>query len=296
MTERRYRVKASTPEINKLELGALIERLGPLNNQWRTSPPGEKVLLLWAMGDVLLMALPKPSDLHLWEIQRRSYITRVVLRYALIVRRSWPNRADLAELVAGLSSYTVFREALPFLKGKREGIDSSTHTRILGLLRSSNTRSAVQQIKTLKSQTIGRQHKKGASAEAVRAPAAKFSQTLRTLEEQLASGARTSFSDAPEVLSNLSSLAVAVATGEQPGGLRAQTLADRVLSELAEPLIAAVRSGPAATAAFRKIVGASRLMDAADLLNSSRNERDLDQWKKRHAAIAKNQNNGLVVS
>jgi hypothetical protein len=248
------------------------------------------------MGDVLLMALPKPSDSHLWEIQRRSYITRVVLRYALIVRRSWPNRSDLAELVAGLRSYTVFREALPFLKGKREGIDSSTYTRILGLLRSSNTRSAIQQIKTLKSQTIGRRHKKGASAEAVRAPAVKFSQTLRSLEEELGSGARISFSDAPEVLSNLSSLAVAVATGDQPGSFRALTLGDPALSELAEPLLTAVRSGPAATAAFRKIVGASRLMDAADLLNSSRNERDLDQWKKRHAVTGRNQTNGLKVS
>lgn len=296
MTERRLWVKASMPEIKELELGSLIERLGPLNNQWRTSPPSEKVLLLWAMGDVLLMALPKPTDAHLWEIQRRSYITRVILRYALIVRRSWPNRADLAELVADLRNYTVFREALPFLKGNCEGIDNATYAKVLGLLRSANTRSAVQQIKALKSQTIGRQHKKGASVDAVRAPALKFSQTLSRVEEEIISGSRKGFSDKSTTLSVLSGLAVAVATGERADSFRLPALHDAALSELAEPMIAAVRSGPASIAAFRKVVGASRLMDAADLLNSSRTERDLDQWKKRHAGMGKNQNNGLVVS
>src|SRR2546423_15688658 len=136
ITQRRSPVsRTPAPNFNNVDFGALIEQLGPLNNRWRRSPPSEKVLTLWAMGEVLLMAHPNPSDSLLWEIQKRSYIPRVVLRYALIVRRSWPNRQDLEALVTDLRSYTVFREALPFLKGKREGIDDATYLRVLGLLR-----------------------------------------------------------------------------------------------------------------------------------------------------------------
>jgi hypothetical protein len=285
-TERRWLVStASLPDGKNPELGALIEKLGPLNNRWRTSPPSEKVSLLWAMGDVLLMAHPKPADSLLWEIQRRSYITRVVLRYALIVRRSWPIRDDLEELTRGLKSYTVFREALPFLKGNREGIDGPTHTRVLALLRSANTQNAVQEIKDLKARTIGRRHKKGASVAAVRDLALNFSQALDQLELEVVSGARTDLSETSETLSLLSGLAVAVAAVEGADNLRQLKLTGPVLQGLAEPLVFVIRSGPAAISAFRRTVGSRRLMEAADLLNSSRSEHDLNQWRKRHSHI-----------
>ena len=277
---------ASLPESKNLELGALIEKLGPLNNRWRTSPPSEKVSLLWAMGDVLLMAHPKPADSLLWAIQKRSYITRVVLRYALVVRRSWPVRGDLEQLVMGLQSYTVFREALPFLKGKREGIDEPTHARIVTLLRSTNTQSAIQQIKDLKSRTIGRRHKKGASIAAVRDPALKFSQALDQLELEVISGGRTDFSEAPETLSLLSGLAVAIATGEGTDNFQQIRLTGPVLRELAEPMVSVIRGGPAAISAFRRTAGSRRLMEAADLVNSGRSEHDLNQWRKRHSLQA----------
>ncbi len=288
--------KAELSDFKNIKLGPLIEKLGPLNNKWRGSAPSEKVLTLWAMGDVLLMALPKPSDSVLWEIQRRSYITRVVLRYALIVRRSWPIRADLEELVAGLLSYTVFREALPFLKGKREGIDDATYQRVLGFLRNANTKISIQHLKNLKSQTIGRKHKKGVSVNAVRDPALKFSQALDRLELEVVNGARTGFSETPQTLALLSSWAVAIATREVADNFRPLPIRDEVLSELAEPLVSAIRRGPAATAAFRKIVGPNRLMDAADLLNSGRSEQELNHWRRRRSLSAGVNAERLVVN
>ncbi|MCI0525272.1 MAG: hypothetical protein L0Y75_08435, partial [Acidobacteria bacterium] len=91
--------KASAQSVN---LGGLIEQLGPLNNHWRDCSQADKVLTLWDMGEVLLRSSPNPSDALLWEIQGRSYLTRNLLRYALIVRRSWEDCNRLEELTRGL--------------------------------------------------------------------------------------------------------------------------------------------------------------------------------------------------
>src|SRR5262249_54810360 len=118
--------------------------LGPLNNRWSAGEPSEKVLTLWKMGDTLLKSVPEPSDSLLWEIQKRSYITRNLLRYALIIRRSWEYQNNLQRLGQGVRHYAVFREALPFLKSKREGIDEVTYNKVVKLLHDTDTRKAIQ--------------------------------------------------------------------------------------------------------------------------------------------------------
>ena len=143
-----------------VSLGSLIEQLGPLNNRWREGKPAEKVLTLWDMGEVILRGIPDAADPLLWEIQQRSYMTRNVLRYALIVRRAWRHRGALEKLVSNLHNFTVFREALPFLKGDREGIDEATYWKVVSLLGVPNTSEALRYIKGLKAQKIGRQHRR----------------------------------------------------------------------------------------------------------------------------------------
>src|SRR5262245_14917509 len=78
-----------------IDLGQLIEKLGPLNNQWRDGSQAEKALALWEMGEALLKSVSDPTDKLLWDIQGRSYLTRVTLSYALIVRRCWKTRGEL---------------------------------------------------------------------------------------------------------------------------------------------------------------------------------------------------------
>lgn len=266
------------------DIGPIIERLGPLNNSWRDAGASEKVITLWMMGDVILKAVPKPSDSLLWEIQKRSYITRNLLRYALIIRRSWEDRRALEKLVAGLKNYTVFREALPFLKGDREGIDEETYRRVVASLSDTNSRQVIEQVKRLKASQIGRQHKKGAGVVAVRDAAVRFNDALARLEAKVSAGAPTA-PVADELLMSLSRIAVAIATGDDGEKPPANTSeADGNLHAVAESLIAASRGGRASAAAFRKVIGAERLMQAADLLNSMRAESSLAEWRRRHAA------------
>jgi hypothetical protein len=266
-------------------VGLLIEQLGPLNNRWREAGASDRVLALWDMGNVILASAPNPSDALLWNIQQRSYITRNILRYAIIVRRGWSNRSELGKLVENLRSFTVFREALPFLKGEREGIDDTTHRRIAVLLGHPDTTATVKFLKGLKAKRIGRQHKKGATVEALREHAVNFERVVASVEVGVLEGSPAHKPVQEDVLLALSQVAMAMATGETilvvPPALRA---ASGKLAALAEPMIAALEGGRASPAAFRKLVGGERLIQAADLLNSMRAAETLSDWRRRRAA------------
>lgn len=274
--------KASAQSVN---LGGLIEQLGPLNNHWRDCSQADKVLTLWDMGEVLLRSSPNPSDALLWEIQGRSYLTRNLLRYALIVRRSWEDCNRLEELTRGLRNFTVFREALPFLKGDREGIDDDTYTQVVSHLSNPDTRAAIQYLKKLKAQKIGRQHTKGAGVTAIQDQSVRFERALATLENEAVQDQPAKAPTSADALIALSQITMAIATGDEIKELPAAIAnAPGHLSSLAEPLITAARGGRASVAAFRKAVGAERLMLAADLLNSMRSADTLAEWRRRRGA------------
>lgn len=264
------------------KLGSLIERLGPLNNIWRDGAPQEKVLMLWQMGNEVLKGAAKPSDALLWQIQDRSYITRNLLRYALIIRRAWPQQEVLVKLTQGLKNYTVFREALPFLKDKREGIDEATYRRVIALLSTEKTQEALRFLKKLKAQQIGRHHKKGASVTSVRELTASFVQALAQLEHKAGNELEAGRFASNEAMVTLSRMAMNLATGEPLEQNFVEISLDEPLSAVASALQEVARGWRTTGAAFRKAVGAERLMQAADLLNSLRDEQALIEWRRRH--------------
>jgi hypothetical protein len=145
----------------EVPLSELVERLGPINTQCRAAEGVEKVELLWHLGDALLKIAPGANDHLLRAIHEHSYITRDILRYGLIIRRGWNSRADLRKQFPTLSRYSLFREALPFLKGDRCGIDDKLFASMVEHLNNAGTTTAKEFLKKLKEERIGRQHKKG---------------------------------------------------------------------------------------------------------------------------------------
>lgn len=287
MLPRRYTLMPKHAQAHDMApLGLLIERLGPLNNRWReAATPAAKVLTVWDMGDALLSLAPKASDPLLWEIQERSYIKRDVLRYALIVRRSWEEREALADLVRDLRSYTVFREALPFLKGDREDIDEAEFENVVRALRTRNTAVATNYVRGLKSRRIGRKHSKGESVALVLDAATTFTKALERLEADAATGGIAIPAAPSEALVALSQTAMAVATDESIMATPAALEMDTTFSGLSEPLVTAIRGGRASLAAFRRLVGHARLMHAADLLHALRSDEAFAEWQRRHSAL-----------
>src|SRR5205823_6575656 len=140
------------------------------------------------------------------------------------------------------------------------------------LLRSTDTRKAVRFIKELKAEKIGRQHKKGSGATAVRDLAVSFSEALKLLEAHAVSDLKITGGMSDAVLVDLSRTAMCIASGEEVGKLPPLMTDDETLRAVAGSLEAVTHSGRAAASAFRKVVGAEALMQAADLLNSMRSE------------------------
>jgi hypothetical protein len=266
------------------DMGKLIERLGPLNNRWREADPSEKVLLLWDMGEIMLRYTPDPTDALLWDLQGRSYLTRNILRYALIVRRNWKQRSQLGQLADGLTSFTLFREALPYLKGDREGIDHGTYQSIIRQLRQQDTAAALKRIKDIKAKTPKRRHKKGRAVSGVRDSASQFDAALKRLEQMAVSDGRDSVRNLGNSLINMSQVSMGMASDE---AIARKHLLDAPLpsplNELRDSLAAALSGGRASVVGFRKTVGGERLMQAADLLNSLRSDAGLTEWKRRNA-------------
>jgi hypothetical protein len=270
-------------------LGPLIDRLGPINNAARAADGVGKVELLWDLGEAILAAYPQADDSILWAISARSYITRDLLRYALIVRRAWTDRAAFRETFPRLTQYALFREALPFLKGERCGIDDDTYQDIVARLNGKGRPGEVKEfLLSLKSKKVGRKHRKG-QAKARMTPVA----------EPIRAGVQAAFT-------------AAVAGGEAVATIRLQ-LGDGWLLRLAQwfmaaaddttfeptpdgsglpepfsPLAAALAQVGVASredrAGFRKAVGVPLLMDGADLFNALRSDEQLKQWRLRRKA------------
>ena len=267
------------------QIGELIHRLGPINNKCRHADGIDKVELLWDLGDALLDLTPDANDQLLREIHERSYITRDIMRYGLIIRRGWQDRDDLRSQFPRLSRYSLFREALPFLKGDRCGIDDKMHRRVVEHLNAADTRKTKSYLKQLKQENIGRKHKKGKAADRMSEPAGILRSAIRQLIDlaeanpsQLASLAESVGDD---TIMRLSQVCVAVADDATIPKIPSVDVAHEPIASVRTALATAASASRDNQNGFRKAVGAIMLMELADLLNAIRSDERLQQWHKR---------------
>jgi len=275
-----------TPAPAERRLGPLIDRLGPINNACRSADGIDKVELLWDLGDAVLSFDPEASDEVLWLISDRSYITRDLLRYGLIIRRAWPDRSDLRRTFPELKSYSLFRAALPFLKGNRCGITDADYQGILVRLRRRATQETKLFLQGLKRKNIGRAHKKGKAVAKMGETAAAVRKAIGELLD-LAGADVTRIADARRAIGAdgllvLSQWCMAVAEDSSIPETRCDHFS------WPEPFVALGRNlrfvnatSRDERAGFRKAVGPVTLMEAADLLNALRSDERLQHWNQR---------------
>ncbi|MFZ5923953.1 MAG: hypothetical protein ACOYW4_01775 [Bacillota bacterium] len=274
-----------------MTIGELIEAIGPLNNRFRETDGIERIEVLWDIGEVLQRAGDGPLDRLLWAIQQRSFITRDLLRYASIVRRNWEGKEQLRRELGGVKSYALFRAALPFLKGDRNGIDDATHREILCLIAGTDTHRAHKHLRALKEKHIGRKHHKGISREKVANEVASFLSSVATLESDLRRApleiGKQIRGEFKESLGLMAKVLYALATGGFIPGDASDSLGRTVRHPLVAPVVAAAIASRDEKSAFVKAVTPNLLMELADLFLALRTEESFNQWQKRPHTLLK---------
>lgn len=268
-----------------MNLGQLIEALGPLNNQFRDSRGVDRIAALRKMGEVIHRASDGPMDRLLWEIQQKSFITRDVLRYSSIVYRAWPDEDTLRTLFTGVRHYTVFREALPFLKGDRAGISEEDYQKVMRALNMDDKAEAVACLSELKAKYIGRQKRKGVSRDRVMSEIETTQAFLDNVKaevtkepQELLNQLRSQLGDIADLLSRV--VYALVSDSDIPDDV-VKTLAKQNNRPLVEGIARVVGGHRDIRAAYTKAVGPSHLIRLADLLGSLGDDEAFRQWEKR---------------
>lgn len=267
-----------------INYGKLIQNLGPVNNRFRDSEGYQKILALWEIGDILLSEIRMfPTDKVLWEINQRSFITRDVLRYGLIVRKEWKEKKEIEILFQNVKRFSLFREALPFLKGDRKGIDEKTFNKILKMIEKNQVSEVKIYIQNLKRKHIGRKNKKGVSKIKV-TPNTKV--VILFMDELLTKvNENTTFAD--EIRKhNRNNLFILISQAfyglaTDRGVPFINSLNDKKWNEFIMVLNEVAGGSREEKSAFRKLIGPLRLMEWADFFNAMCSQDDFVEWQAR---------------
>lgn len=268
-----------------IDYGYLIQNLGPVNNRFREYEGVHKIVALWEMGDILIQGTGDGSLDHvLWEINKRSFITRDVLRYASIVRHEWKSRQEVERLFSNVKKYSLFREALPFLKGNRQGIDEATYREVIARIGSGQVSEVKVYLQGLKERYIGRSNKKGVSLTKV---AVTSDGIVRFMTELLKKVMSPAFSvnqihvNAGDESLRLMSLTFYGLVADQPLPVLSEELEGHNWREFAVMLNSLTSASREEKSALRKLIGVQTLMEWTDLFNALRTDQDFTEWRVR---------------
>jgi len=152
----------------------LKKDIAPINNHIRKNKKSlsgtEILLMMWDVGDLLAKYIKKhqvKAHSLYWDIygnsegilntQAKSNITREFLQRSERIRRFF-NKNEIKNNFAGLSSYNLFREAMPFFTGKDDLLTKAERNDLIALLNSDQSYEDIKrQIISLKSEKeVGR--------------------------------------------------------------------------------------------------------------------------------------------
>lgn len=124
-------------------LVALIDKLTPLNNEWRlTNNAIRKIEIMWSIGKELDNAI-QTSDFGFDKLLRTiydphgkkmSYITRDLLSYSHRVYTYFESTDVIKKKLRGLTSYTLFREAFPLITNEKYKLSDDQKQAIVSLI------------------------------------------------------------------------------------------------------------------------------------------------------------------
>ncbi|MCI0604600.1 hypothetical protein L0156_16560 [bacterium] len=273
-----------------LPLGELIHRLGPLNNDWRSSSGLRRLELMWEIGNLLVQAGVKNIHPVAWSIQKRSYITRTLLSYSFLIRKRWKNRNDLSTAFSGIRDYSLVREAFPFLLGKYQLKDQEREG-LIKLLNSENREKTRQEIARLKKEKIGITKMRAKIEPDIDASGRRIHEIEKRLHRILFKGAIDEIRDAKNRIGEggllyLAQLCMAIGRCSEKlpqKPTNTETWPD-FAREVDDILRAFVTASKEKKAKYYKVIGQKRLLRLADWFNSWRTESGVVALRSRAGA------------
>ena len=121
----------------------LIDRLTPLNNNWRNArDPLTKIELMWEIGREISQAVKNSSfgfdnllrTLYDPHGKKNTYITRDLGSYSHRIYLYFKSKEEIRVQLRGLKSYTLFREAFPLLTNEKYKLSDRRKTEVINTI------------------------------------------------------------------------------------------------------------------------------------------------------------------
>ncbi len=159
--------------MEQVNITKVIREITPLYNLYKKSnreiSGTEALVIMWGIGDILKKAIEisgvPPHNLYRKiygksegsvNIVQNSYITREFLGRAYRIRSMFKDLNEVKRILPSLSSFILFREAMPFFDNKNYKLIGKEREDLLRLLNSSQKNTVImRRIKELQAKKIG---------------------------------------------------------------------------------------------------------------------------------------------
>ncbi len=270
-----------------INIGKLIERIGPINNKIRSTDGYERIALMWDVGDMLFAEGVTKIHPVAWEIQKKSYITRALVTYCYRIRRKWTTKAELENLFRGVRSYAAFREAMPLIENERFILDDQKVKNIIRWLNEENPRGVKSKLVAMKKEYINIRNDRRQRIDETRTEAFTFSAFYKYLTIMVKNEDTTELENimskvGDDGLLKLSQMCIAIMNDDYkgPDSVITEKMPD-IFREFVDKLLPISLAKKEVKARFKRLVSGQNVMEIADILNSLRLGESLFNMKKR---------------
>ncbi|MFB3897115.1 MAG: hypothetical protein ACE14V_12510 [bacterium] len=270
-----------------IQIGELIDKIGPFNNRIRDSEGYEKISLMWDVGNILIEQGIKKIHPVAWKIQETSYITRDLLSYCYRIRRKWTSKSELYKLFHNVKSFTAFRESLPLIENEKFILNNNEIQEIVNLLNKENTKEVIQKILILKSKIINikndRRQRLNEVEEEERIFKGFYSYILDIIKQENIIEINKIKEDInQDDLLKLSQMCMAIAVDNYRGPEDIKTRKEiGLFKEFIDKILPLSVADKQKKARFKRKIAADKLIELADILNSIRLGESLSDIRKR---------------
>lgn len=270
-----------------IDIGKLIEIIGPLNNQIRELDGYQKLSLLWDVGDILVKEGIVKIHPVAWAIQKRSYITRDLLSYCYRIRKKWPVKKEMENLFKNIKSYTVFREALPLIENEKFRLKNAKVNEVIKWLSEGRTKEIKDRIIAMKRRLIARPNDRRQRLQEYSKEARIFKDLYEYLVKIIASEDSDKLEEikrsvGEDNLLKISQICMAIMNEDYKGP---RTIEFSVLPnnfrELAVEILPISLGSREVKARFRRIMDNEKIIEMADILSSIKSGESISAIKKR---------------